>query len=105
MATTDKIIVEKSTVPCGTAESLREIFSGLADPNVNFHILSNPEFLAEGTAINDLLDPDRILIGHLPHEQAATGWYSASLPLRLGCFGSSFGCLGWPKENHEHAVR
>ena len=84
MATTDKIIVEKSTVPCGTAESLREIFSGLADPNVNFHILSNPEFLAEGTAINDLLDPDRILIGHLPHEQAAAdalvNVYSAWVP-------------------------
>ena len=84
MATTDKIIVEKSTVPCGTAESLREIFSGLADPNVNFHILSNPEFLAEGTAINDLLEPDRILIGHLPHEQAAADAlvdvYSAWVP-------------------------
>ncbi|KAM0719922.1 hypothetical protein Q7P37_004057 [Cladosporium fusiforme] len=71
VATNDKIIVEKSTVPCGTAESLREIFSGLADPKVKFHILSNPEFLAEGTAINDLLQPDRILIGHLPHEDAA----------------------------------
>jgi len=84
VATTDKIIVEKSTVPCGTAESLREIFSGLADPNVNFHILSNPEFLAEGTAINDLLEPDRILIGHLPHEQAAADAlvdvYSAWVP-------------------------
>jgi len=84
VATTDKIIVEKSTVPCGTAESLREIFSGLADPNVNFHILSNPEFLAEGTAINDLLEPDRILIGHLPHEQAAAdalvNVYSAWVP-------------------------
>ena len=43
VSTTDKIIVEKSTVPCGTAESLREIFAGLADPNVKFHILSNPE--------------------------------------------------------------
>lgn len=71
VATNDKIIVEKSTVPCGTAESLREIFSGLADPKVKFHILSNPEFLAEGTAINDLLQPDRILIGHLPEEDAA----------------------------------
>lgn len=58
-------------MPCGTAESLREIFSGLADPSVKFHILSNPEFLAEGTAINDLLEPDRILIGHLPEEKAA----------------------------------
>jgi UDPglucose 6-dehydrogenase len=84
VATTDKIIVEKSTVPCGTAESLREIFEGLADPNVNFHILSNPEFLAEGTAINDLLEPDRILIGHLPDEQAAAdalvSVYSAWVP-------------------------
>lgn len=38
---------------------------------MKFHILSNPEFLAEGTAINDLLEPDRILIGHLPEEKAA----------------------------------
>lgn len=84
VATTDKIIVEKSTVPCGTAESLREIFAGLADPNVKFHILSNPEFLAEGTAINDLLEPDRILIGHLPEETAASDAlvdvYSAWVP-------------------------
>lgn len=71
VATSDKIIVEKSTVPCGTAESLREIFSGLGDPNVNFHILSNPEFLAEGTAMTDLLNPDRILIGSLAEERAA----------------------------------
>lgn len=71
VATTDKIIVEKSTVPCGTAESLREIFNGLGDPNVNFHILSNPEFLAEGTAMTDLLNPDRILIGSLTEERAA----------------------------------
>ena len=71
VATSDKIIVEKSTVPCGTAESLREIFSGLADPNVHFDILSNPEFLAEGTAMTDLLAPDRILIGSLPEAKAA----------------------------------
>lgn len=65
VATSDKIIVEKSTVPAGTAEDLRDIFSSLATPGVRFDILSNPEFLAEGTAINDLLNPDRILIGSL----------------------------------------
>ncbi|KAK4549731.1 hypothetical protein LTR36_005032 [Oleoguttula mirabilis] len=63
-ATSDKIVVEKSTVPCGTAESLRTIFAALA-PSLTFDILSNPEFLAEGTAISDLLRPDRILIGSL----------------------------------------
>lgn len=68
-ATSDKIIVEKSTVPCGTADSLRNIFHALA-PNVTFDILSNPEFLAEGTAINDLQQPDRILIGSLQDERS-----------------------------------
>ncbi|OCL04605.1 nucleotide sugar dehydrogenase [Glonium stellatum] len=56
------IIVEKSTVPCGTARTIREILT-LYRPGVPFEILSNPEFLAEGTAIKDLLYPDRILIG------------------------------------------
>ena len=64
VSTSDKIIVEKSTVPCGTADSLRAIFDSLA-PDVSFDILSNPEFLAEGTAIRDLQNPDRILIGSL----------------------------------------
>ncbi|KAF2721690.1 nucleotide sugar dehydrogenase [Polychaeton citri CBS 116435] len=70
VATSDKVIVEKSTVPCGTAESLREIFNAVGRPDVHFEILSNPEFLAEGTAINDLLNPDRILIGSSKDEQA-----------------------------------
>jgi len=63
VSTSDKIVVEKSTVPCGTASRLADIFSELGDPNVNFEILSNPEFLSEGTAIKDLLEPDRVLIG------------------------------------------
>lgn len=62
-AETDKIIVEKSTVPCRTASSMRDILNATGKPGVNFEILSNPEFLAEGTAVSDLLDPDRILIG------------------------------------------
>tara|TARA_A100001015_G_scaffold310513_1_gene412070 strand:+ start:871 stop:2217 length:1347 start_codon:yes stop_codon:yes gene_type:complete len=58
----DKIIVEKSTVPIKTAEKIKQI---LTDENskFNFEVLSNPEFLAEGTAINDMLNPDRVLIG------------------------------------------
>jgi len=56
------IIVEKSTVPVKTAEILEEILSESNSGN-NFSVLSNPEFLAEGTAINDLLNPDRVLIG------------------------------------------
>jgi len=62
VATTDKIIVEKSTLPVRTAEALKKILDN-TNNNVNFDILSNPEFLAEGTAIDDLLNADRVLIG------------------------------------------
>ncbi|KAA1093217.1 UDP-glucose 6-dehydrogenase 1 [Puccinia graminis f. sp. tritici] len=67
VAATSKIVVEKSTVPCRTAESMRKILESNSKPNLNitFDILSNPEFLAEGTAIKDLLNPDRVLIGSL----------------------------------------
>jgi len=62
VATTDKIIVEKSTLPVRTAEALKNILDNTGN-GVNYQILSNPEFLAEGTAIEDLHKPDRILIG------------------------------------------
>ncbi|MBT4950723.1 MAG: nucleotide sugar dehydrogenase [Pelagibacteraceae bacterium] len=58
----DKIIVEKSTLPVRTAEKIKEILS-LTNKRVKFEILSNPEFLAEGTAIKDLFKSDRVLIG------------------------------------------
>ena len=62
VSTSDKIIVEKSTLPVRTAEAMeRVLHSGQAD--VHFEVLSNPEFLAEGTAIADLENPDRVLIG------------------------------------------
>lgn len=64
----DTIVVEKSTVPCGTADSMRDILAANAQPGVHFEVLSNPEFLAEGTAIKNLLNPDRILIGSLDTE-------------------------------------
>ncbi len=62
------IVVEKSTIPVKTAQTIKEILSSqkekeLNNKNKSFSVLSNPEFLAEGTAINDLLNPDRILIG------------------------------------------
>jgi UDPglucose 6-dehydrogenase len=58
----DKIIVEKSTVPVKTAEAMRCILEAGGN-GARFEVLSNPEFLAEGTAIDDLLYPDRVLIG------------------------------------------
>ena len=58
----DKIIVEKSTVPVRTSEKIKEILRS-NNSDFDFQILSNPEFLAEGTAIRDLEIPDRVLIG------------------------------------------
>lgn len=66
-----KIIIEKSTVPCKTAEYIQHIFKVNKKDGVNFSILSNPEFLAEGTAICDLLNPDRILIGSFGNTEAS----------------------------------
>ncbi len=62
VATTDKIVVEKSTLPVRTAQAIKSILDNTGSA-VKFDILSNPEFLAEGTAIQDLLNPDRVLIG------------------------------------------
>ncbi|WP_348823540.1 UDP-glucose 6-dehydrogenase [Flavobacterium aestuarii] len=62
VAKNDKIVVEKSTLPVRTAEAIKSILDNTGN-GVQFQILSNPEFLAEGTAVEDLLNPDRILIG------------------------------------------
>jgi len=59
----DKIVVEKSTVPVRAAASIINILKANTKSNVRFQVLSNPEFLAEGTAIEDLTKPDRVLIG------------------------------------------
>ncbi len=61
-STSDKIVVEKSTLPVRTAEAMDRILNSNGS-GPHFEVLSNPEFLAEGTAIEDLLDPDRVLIG------------------------------------------
>ena len=62
VAQEDKIVVEKSTLPVRTASAIRSILDNTGN-NVKFQVLSNPEFLAEGTAITDLLNADRVLIG------------------------------------------
>uniref|UniRef100_UPI00404A1F31 UDP-glucose 6-dehydrogenase n=1 Tax=Flavobacterium sp. TaxID=239 RepID=UPI00404A1F31 len=59
---TNKIVVEKSTLPVRTASAIKEILDSTGN-GVQFQILSNPEFLAEGTAVEDLNAPDRVLIG------------------------------------------
>jgi UDPglucose 6-dehydrogenase len=62
IAKDNKIVVEKSTLPVRTAEAIKSILDHTGN-GVQFQILSNPEFLAEGTAVTDLLNPDRVLIG------------------------------------------
>ncbi len=61
-ATSSKIIVEKSTLPVKTALAMERILTSTKN-GVHFEVLSNPEFLAEGTAMKDLENPDRVLIG------------------------------------------
>ena len=63
VSSSNKIIVEKSTLPVRTAERLKEIINKHKKHDVAFEIISNPEFLAEGTAIRDLFKSDRVLIG------------------------------------------
>ncbi|WP_313420155.1 MULTISPECIES: nucleotide sugar dehydrogenase [Sphingobacterium] len=81
VAKSDKIVVEKSTLPVRTAEALKSILDNTGN-GVNFHILSNPEFLAEGTAITDLHNPDRVLIGGEDAEaiEALVSVYEAWVP-------------------------
>ena len=63
IAEENKIVVEKSTVPVRAAESIMTVLKANQRQGVSYQVLSNPEFLAEGTAVKDLLNPDRVLIG------------------------------------------
>jgi UDPglucose 6-dehydrogenase len=69
-ATRPIIIVEKSTVPVGVCEKIRTLVR-INRKDLVFQVLSNPEFLAEGTAVKDLRDPDRVLIGHQDSPEGA----------------------------------
>jgi UDPglucose 6-dehydrogenase len=61
-STSSKIVVEKSTLPVRTAEAMERILNSNGQ-GMHFDVLSNPEFLAEGTAVRDMENPDRVLIG------------------------------------------
>ncbi len=58
-----KVIVTKSTVPVGTGERLRDLITRHAPPSARFDMVSNPEFLREGAAVEDFMRPNRIVIG------------------------------------------
>ena len=62
VSTTDKIVIEKSTLPVRTAEKIKTILKE-NNKNCHFEVISNPEFLAEGSAIQNLFKSDRVLIG------------------------------------------
>ena len=79
VANSDKIIIEKSTLPVRTAERIKEILDQEGN-GPSFEIISNPEFLAEGTAIEDLFKSDRVLIGH---DQTSTGIEAANALIEI----------------------
>ena len=66
-----KVVVTKSTVPIGTGEHIRKIIAERQKAKVNFGVVSNPEFLREGAAINDFMRPDRVVIGSRDEEAVA----------------------------------
>jgi UDPglucose 6-dehydrogenase len=65
------IIIDKSTVPVGTGDMVSEIVAAHTAPEVGFHVVSNPEFLREGSALSDFFRPDRIVLGASDHAAAA----------------------------------
>jgi len=67
-----KVVVNKSTAPVGTGELVREVIARHQPRPVEFDVVSNPEFLREGSAIEDTLRPDRIVIGAPTHQVAMT---------------------------------
>ena len=91
-ATSDKIIVEKSTLPVRTARAMERILCS-AQNGVRFEVLSNPEFLAEGTAIKYLEHPDRVLIGSRQTESGLKAKRRA---------GGDLCQLGTPGSDHDH---
>jgi UDPglucose 6-dehydrogenase len=75
-----KVVVNKSTVPVGTGEFVREVITRYQPRPVDFDVVSNPEFLREGSAIEDTLRPDRIVIG-APNQQVAMTLVELYAPL------------------------
>ncbi|HTD18600.1 MAG TPA: nucleotide sugar dehydrogenase, partial [Ktedonobacteraceae bacterium] len=81
----EAIIINKSTVPVGTGDLVTRIVRNhLAHPDVNFAVVSNPEFLREGSAVQDFLHPDRVVLGSSDQQAArkvATLYLSLRAPL------------------------
>jgi len=75
-----KVVVNKSTVPVGTGEFVREVITRHQPRAIDFDVVSNPEFLREGSAIEDTLRPDRIVIG-APNQQVAMTLVELYAPL------------------------
>ena len=75
-----KVVVNKSTVPVGTGELVREVITRYQPRPIDFDVVSNPEFLREGSAIEDTLRPDRIVIG-APNQQVAMTLVELYAPL------------------------
>ncbi|GKZ95284.1 hypothetical protein CBS63078_6441 [Aspergillus niger] len=77
VSTGHKIIVQKSTAPCGVVQRMKKILRKTASPSASFDVLSNPDFLVPGTALHDLLYPPRVIIGHIFSEDMSPGALSA----------------------------
>ncbi len=75
------VVVNKSTVPVGTARNVKKIISDV-NPNADFDVASNPEFLREGAAISDFMRPNRVVIG-VENERAANRLHELYRPLNL----------------------
>lgn len=76
-----KVVVDKSTVPVRTGEKVAETITRYGDKKIPFDVVSNPEFLREGSAIKDFLEPDRIVIG-VSSEKAAALMKEIYAPLK-----------------------
>lgn len=79
------IVADKSTVPVGTAERVKEIIQkelNKRKENIEFHVISNPEFMAEGRAVKDMLEPSRIIVG-TDNEEVAKKMYLLYKPFML----------------------
>ncbi|KKK16949.1 hypothetical protein ARAM_003762 [Aspergillus rambellii] len=68
VSTGHKIIVQKTTAPCGIVQEIKKRLRNIASPTASFDVLSNPEFIVPGTAVQDFLYPPRVIIGHIYSE-------------------------------------